>query len=95
MLDVEDPDLLGAWFDDAGRTLVIATDDGAWVWDLASGEHRGLAIGLPLAIRATADELDAVADGRVWRIRDDLPRTTDALARRLISLGYALPATTP
>jgi hypothetical protein len=91
MLDVEDPDLLGVGFDDADRTLVVATDDGVWIWDLASGEHRGLGIGLPLAIHAGADELAAIAGGRVWRIRDDLPRTPADLARRLAALGYALP----
>jgi hypothetical protein len=91
VLDLEDPNLHGAWFDDAGRSLIVATDDGAWSWDLASGEHRGLAIGLPLALHAGADQLDVVAGGRVWRIRDDLPRAPAELARRLAALGYRLP----
>jgi WD40 repeat protein len=95
VLEVDEPELAGAWLDRTGATLVAGAASGAWIWDLASGERRHLGIGAPLAIHVGDDELDAVAEGRVWRIRDDLPRAPADLARRLAALGYTLPSAAP
>jgi hypothetical protein len=91
-LEVGEAELLGAWFDDKSETLVVAAVTGAWIWDLASGERRHVGVGLPLAVHVAAGALDLVADGRVWHLRDDLPRDPAALARRLAALGYTVPA---
>ncbi|HTJ44447.1 MAG TPA: serine/threonine-protein kinase [Kofleriaceae bacterium] len=94
VLEAGEADLLGVWFDDEGKALIVGAESGVWIWDLASGERRHLAIGLPRALRAQ-HELEIIAGDRAWRIRDDLPRTPADLSKKLTSLGYSLPAPNP